>query len=172
MQTFNHTWRGHTEEDHNPALKGSSIHNTFEVNLKITEWWPTYLSVACSLSLVQLHSGGELGHLPRPELLSRRHVDQILHHCVTVAKQVEEKGKKREWMKSLFLWMSTWFKQRFLHDLHVISQAVNSVDHVFSGWSHTVEKTQMKKIHTVTILSPTKWILHVPGIKVGLFARK
>lgn len=70
----------------------------FSGNLKLTEWWPTYLSVTRSLSVVQLHSGGEVRHLPRPELLSRRHIDQILHHCVTWVKQVEEKGKGREWM--------------------------------------------------------------------------
>lgn len=47
------------------------------------------MSVTRSLSLVQLHSGSEVRHLPRPELLSRCHIDQILHHCVTGVKQGE-----------------------------------------------------------------------------------
>lgn len=75
METFNHSW--------DQKMDGLIFYFVCAC-LCVCVDPLTYLSTLSCLGFVNHDPWGEIGHLPRPELLRRRHIDQILHHRVTI----------------------------------------------------------------------------------------
>lgn len=81
-------------------------------------------------SVVDLQPGHQLAHLPRPELLSCGHIDQILHYVVSAQtdRETHTHISTNSYLYEFILTASRTDDQQLLH---VISQAINTVDHGF-----------------------------------------